>query len=307
MKVGKAALAVAAGIGLVASGIGHAEVLSVTGELAAPHRDASLLRSLAIARFDGEDGLALAGAVERALSNTHFDLMAGRGGRDNAEGTLSGAVRTGVEERSFKRKEKRCAVKKKGGGCEKEENVEVRCRERTVTVTANFRVLRNADGRILYSAEKPNIDQRTRCEGEDGGPAIDEIVSEAMREIADGLRSDIAPSVRTYNVRVLESTKGLSKLDADRFKAAVRMTKRDAPGACAAWEAMNREAPNHAATVFNLALCAEQRGDYANAMALYRQAQPLIGGRGGEASEGVSRVAQLIAGREDAAARGRRR
>lgn len=112
------------------------------------------------------------------------------------------------------------------------------------------------------------------------------------------------PLISTYNVRVRESTKGLAKPAAAQFKALVTQTKRDARGACAGWQAMRAEAGAHPSLLFNLGVCAEQRGDYAPALALYREA---ASAGASEAREAADRATRLIAGREDARERARRR
>ena len=125
---------------------------------------------------------------------------------------------------------------------------------------------------------------------------------EAIGQIANAVRHDIAPSVQSYQIRVRESTKGLSKDSAKRFKELVKLTKRDARGACTGWEAM-AEAGVHPSLLFNRGLCAEQREDYDGALALYRQASQYGANEG---NEGASRATRLIAGREDAKIRARR-
>lgn len=285
-----------------AAGIAHAEVLQITGEFAAGFREASLLHTLAIGRIEGQDGPALGNAIERHLSGTHFQLLGGRGARGNADGTLSGGVTGGSEESPFTRKEKRCTAKDKDGKCIKEEEVELRCRRRIVNVQATLRIVRNEDGRIVYSEQKPFRNETSWCQGQGAGQTVEEVVAGAIEQMASSVRYDIAPSVRTYSVRVREGTKGMSKDLAKRFKDVIKLTKRDPRGACAAWDTM-AEAAGHPSLLFNQGLCAEQRGDYAGALALYRQA---AGAGASEGNEGAGRAEQLIAGREDARKRARR-
>lgn len=286
---------------ILAGAAAQAEVLKVTGEFPARYREASLLHSLSIDRFDGQDGIALANAIERNMANTHFELLGGRGGRRNAEASLSGAVVTGVEENPFKKKEKRCVEKDKDGKCIKEAEVDVRCRRRVVTLRADLRMVRNADGRVVYSESKPFREETSWCEGQNPYRSVEETVQAGIQQMASSVRYDIAPSIETYDVRVRENSKGLSKEAAKHFKDLVKLTKRDARGACAGWEAMQSQGA-HPSVLFNVALCAEQRGDYDRAVALYRQASQSGAGEGGE---GASRALRLIAGREDAAARRR--
>jgi len=280
----------------------QAEVLQITGEFPARYREASLLHSLSIDRFDGQDGIALANAIERFMGRTHFQLMGGRTGRHNAEASLSGGVTTGVEENPFKKKEKRCVEKDKDGKCIKEAEVDVRCRRRVVNLRADLRMVRNDDGQVVYSESKPFREETSWCEGQTPSRSVEDIVLAGIQQIASAVRYDIAPSVETYDIRVRESTKGLSKDSAKRFKEFVKFTKRDQRGACAGWEAMP-EAASHPSLLFNRGLCAEQRGEYDGAVALYRQASQYGASEGGE---GANRALRLIAGREDAKARRQR-
>ena len=292
-----------AGACALAAGIAQAEVLEITGEFAAPNREASLLHSLSIDRFSGQDGAALARAIEQGLSGTHFDLMAGRTGRDVADGSLSGGVTSGVEESGYEKYEKRCVQKAQDGKCQKEEQVKLYCRRRVINVNVDLRLVRNRDGRIVYSATKPFRDETVWCPGQNPQRTVEETISDAVRNLGYSVRGDIAPDVQTYRIRVRESDKGMSKEQGKRFKDLIKLTKRDARGACAGWAAMRAEAPGHPSLLFDLGLCAEQAGRYEEALALYRDA---VRAGAAEGNEGADRAMRLIAGREDAKLRGRR-
>jgi hypothetical protein len=289
---------------LVWAGIAQAEVLEITGEFPANSREASFLESISVDRFGGSDGSALQIAIERALGGSQFELLAGRAGRDTAEGSISGSISSGVDESSFRRKEKECVQKDDKGKCLKEEQVEIRCKRRIIDIKADIRIVRNTDGRILYSQAKPFREEVEWCR--DGSPArtAEDVIEGAIRDIAGSLRGDLVPHVDTYKIRVRESTKGLSKEVANRFKELVKLTKRDARAACAGWDAMQAEAAGHPSLVFNLGLCAEQRGEYEDAIKLYQQAA-LAGAN--EGREGLDRATRLIAGRADAQERAKRR
>jgi hypothetical protein len=289
----------------LAVGIARAEVLEITGEFAAPNREASLLRSISIDRIDGQDGAALERAIEQGLSGTHFDLMGGRTGRSNAEGSLTGGVTTGVDEQPFKRKEKRCVEKDSADQkkCVREDYVELRCRRRIINVKADLRLVRNRDGRIVYSATKPFTQDTSWCEGQSAPGPVEEVIADGVRSLGYAVRTDIAPTISTYSIRVRESDKGMSKEQAKRFKDLVKLTKRDVRGACAGWGAMAGELPGNPSLAFNLGLCAEQTGDYQKALQYYHAAQRAGASEGGQ---GADRAVRLIAGREDAQRRGRR-
>lgn len=286
------------------TGFAQAEVLEVTGEFPANNREASFLESVSVDRFGGSDGAALQIAIERALGGSQFELLGGRAGRETAEGSISGSINSGVDESSFTKKEKQCVSKDDKGKCLKEEQVEVRCKRRIIDVKADIRIVRNTDGRILYSQPKPFREEVEWCRGGNPGRTTEDVIEGAIRDIAGSVRGDLVPHVDTYKIRVREGTKGLSKEAATRFKDLVKLTKRDAGGACRGWEAMQAEAAGHPSLVFNLGLCAEQRGEYEKAVALYQDA---IRAGANEGREGAERATRLIAGREDAQERAKRR
>lgn len=288
----------------VAGGVAHAETLQVTGEFPAANREASFLRSISVDRFGGADGPALGIAIERALTNSQFQVVGGRVGRDTAEGSVSGAVSTGVAMQPFTRKEKKCVEKADDGKCVKEQEVEISCVRRIIDMNADVRIVRNTDGKILYSEAQPFRDETTWCARESPDRTVETVVAGAIRNIAESMRGALVPHVDTYQVRVRESTKGLTKETAQRFKELVKLTKRDARGACAGWEAMQAEAAGYPSLLFNLGVCAEQRGEYEAAVRFYTDA---VRAGASEGNEAANRATRLIAGRDDARERARRR
>lgn len=302
-------------VAMTAAGPACAESVQMRGKFAAPHREAALLDSLGIDRFNGRDGRQLEMAIERALSQPdvdgrpHFDLIAAFGGGPQPDGVLGGVVSSGVQDNRFKEKRKRCVEREGGrdsGKCLREAEVEVDCTRRVVNVTADLRLTRTSDGRIVYSAAKPRRNETSWCRGENPPRTEEEAVRGMILEIAAEVRRDIAPVVETYSIRFRESTKGLPKELNRPFKDIVRQTQRDLPAACAAWATMSAQAPDHPSITFDLGLCAEAERDYPRALGLYRRAAQLIGGGGNEGVTGYERVGRLIAAKEDDAARERR-
>lgn len=288
-------------------GFAGAEVLEATGEFPARAREVSFLASLAVERFAGEDGPALAIAVERALVEPRadgaefFDLRA-PGAR--VEGAVSGTVATGVDTSRVREKRRRCVARDDKGKCSEEAEVEVGCTRRLVSVEADVRIVRMADGRILYSARKPESRTDTWCEGDSPAEGTETVVREALGRIAQAVRDDVVPRIDHYRIRVRESTRGMSREQADGFKLLVRQTKSDPAGACAGWAAMARDLPDHPSVLFDLGVCAEHGGSYAEAARFYRAAQAA---GAGEAGDAAARADQLIAGAADARERARRR
>lgn len=284
-----------------------AEDVDVAGLFPAGARPVALLDSLAVERFTGRDGPQLSLALERALLQAEVDgrpYFAIRPDPRDAEGVVSGAVSTGVREETFRKKEKRCAEKDARGKCAREEQQEIACRRRIVELTANVRVADTRRGTVAWSGEPQRRREISWCEGQKPSETAEATVQRLLSDMAGELRGLFAPTQRNYSVRFRENTKGLTKDMADRFKAVVKQTKRDLPGACAGFEAINSVVPNHVGTIFDIGVCAEARGDLQTALTRYERASALLG-PANEAEDDANRIRQLLAARDDAAARRR--
>jgi hypothetical protein len=295
------------------AGAAAAESVRMTGLFPAEERDVAMLRSIAVERFAGRDGAALAIALERALlirgpdGRPHFDVVpiGRRGDPGSAEGVISGAVSTDVSQNEFDKTERRC-VEKDGPMCKKYEDARVICQRRVIDFRVDVRVADLASQRILYSADRQKRDEISWCEGQQPSRGVEEAVRGMIGATASELARAFAPRFESYSIRFREGTKGMPKEVEKRFKAVVKQTQRDLPGACREWEAIDGEAPNHPSVLFDLGLCAEAAGDYPKAAELYARAAPLMG-RGNEGEVGAQRVAGLIAAKADAAERAERR
>ena len=297
--------AILAGTALSCAASASAEVARMHGEFAAPNREASYLDRMAVRRIDGRDGAQLALALERAIGNTgYFTIVSAREGE--ADGIVSGAVTTGVEQNPFTREETKCA-EKTDGKCAREEKRKIDCFRRVVTLTASLRIVRHADGAVVYAGGDPQRDETSWCKGDTPSHTVESAVTAMIGRAASGLAAAISPSSRDYQIRFRESRSGMPKDISNRFKGVVKLSQRDLPAACAAWQQIDTALPNHPSVVFDLGLCAEAQGKYEDAGAFYRRAAQLIGSRDNEATEGMDRIAQLIAGREDARRRAARR
>lgn len=295
----------AAALAVVLAGPALGEVVRMTGEFPANAREASFLTSLHVERFTGQDGPQLALAIERSLSNgAPFALVAGRAGRDGAEGSMSGAVSTGVEENPYKRKDKKCVQRDDKDKCVKEEEVEIRCTRRVVSLNADLRIVRNTDGQIVYSRAFPFSQETSWCQGQNPPSTVEDAVRGALYNIAGEVRRDVTPTVENYSIRLRESSKGMAKDMAKAFKVSIKASQRDLAGACTTWGQMDQAAPGHPSLLYNLGLCAEARGDFERAVQLFRSAE---GAGAREGADGARRANRLIAGREDAKERARRR
>ncbi len=296
-------------------GMASAESVTLTGNFPAAHREASFLTRMAIDRFDGGDGPALSIALERALAGdgrapAHFTVvsMARRPGitPDEADGALSGLVTTEINEVRDLQTSEEC-VEKVDGKCTKNQKVETVCRKRTIDVVADLRIVRTRNGSVAYSARKPRRDEVTWCPKDSVPGAVESTIRDMIDSIAAETAHEITPYTERYALRFYESRSGMPKDIGSEFKAALKLTQRSLPEACQAFDALDKTMPDQAIIVYDLGICAEARGDYPTAMALYQRAAAIRPRDRADFDAGIDRIQRLIVAQTDERERTQRR
>lgn len=273
-----------------------AETLTIDTSVPASANVNDLFR-LSVQRFAGEDGAAFAQRLEAELGRAEFDgrpyyrIIAPESDAPT-DGLVTGTTRVGVDETRVTEKRKQCreydpADKKK---CLKEVEVDIRCHSRTITVATTARLVAIGDGSIRYTRPLNARDQQSWCPDRAASTSVEDYVLEAQRDQVRAIGRDLAPRTYSLDVRVEESTKGLAKPAQAAFKNAVRLTKSDQVGACAAWTALTRDVEPTVALAFNLGLCAEMRGEFDAAIDWYGEARRQ-GSRNRDIGEGLERIA----------------
>lgn len=273
----------------------HAEILTIEGLTPANDSGFAVVDTLAIDRFGGSDGQDLAFELEDQLSRvaifdqTYFNVIGGRSAVD-PDATLSGNVRAGVEEYETTANRNRCVQRDDKDKCTKRKDIKVDCLRRIVDFRAQVRAVRFADGRNIYAESFPKKDEQTICFGDDQEfTSSESVIRKMVGDTAREIRSDLAPREYRREIRVLESRKGMSKVEGKYFKAAVKMTKRDETEACRMWEEAGTNGQGHPSLAFNRGLCAERRGDLKTAFSHYGEAQSLAP-RKFEVKEAMKRI-----------------
>lgn len=282
-----AARSIRAGVilGIVAAGLAtapaSAETLTVEGLYPARTRAAAEVASLVVERFGGREGRELSFALEGMLAELsvdgqpYFRVVAERSTAP-ADAIMSGIANAAVQNQPVEESRKVCLERDGNDKCVREENQKIRCQRRTVTLSPSLRMARVDDGAIVYQRQLQQSDQIVWCPDRAAARSVEETVSALIADVAAEVRLDIAPVYRSDAIRVLEVRKGLDKDQSNRFRDALKATNRNPQVACDIWQALDGEVPQQSSIVFNLALCAEQRGDLDDAMVRYRQAQALL-------------------------------
>lgn len=279
--------------------VAQAESVKLVGTFPAGSADVAMLRSIAVDRFVGQGGAEVAIALERALTRPGIDGLVHfivRPDPRDTDGVVSGAASTDVWSEDFTRREERCVERDERKKCVRKEKYAIECARRYVRMTIEARV-EDRDRRVLWAGTPERTKQDEWCEGDSSPESVDAVVDSLSADIAGDLRRAFAPTVRSYSVRFREKTMGLDTAQARRFKALVLQSQRDLPLACEGWTAIDRERPNHVATVFDLGVCAEAAGDLEGALIRYERASQLLGPHN-EAQNDANRVRGLIAARD---------
>lgn len=287
----------------------HAESVSLEGYFAADAREASQLTRISVARFDGPDGYAMANAIERALAERsvegqrYFLVMANP---NAADGVVTGGARASVDEYRDVQKREEC-VEKNGDKCIKKEMVEVNCRRRVIGLSADLRIARMRDGAIVYSDRKSRQDVARWCPNQNPPGRAEDVINGMVDSVANEVAGLMTPSISRYSLRFYESREGMPKEIGARFKAAVRQTQGQLTAACNAMADIDRDFPGHFALLYDLAICAEARGDYQGALAGYERAAAARPRDRTDFDAGITRTRRLIDGAADRALLAKRR
>lgn len=269
----------------LAASAAQAETINVATLEPATSDGASELRSIVVETFGGDAGSELTFKVEDALSlidlgNGPYFRIVPAGTGAGGEGLLRGTANSDLRFTNYTEERERCIKDEQGKCTSAKEKFVVKCRRRVTELAVMLRLVRR-DGTLLWSDQRSETMQDSNCEDSNNSfRARGAVVRDLAGRVAGKLRTDFAPSRGRLDVRVDESRKGLSKPDADRFKAIVRMVKdRNVPGACQGWRDLAVTNPGHLPTQFNIGLCAESAGDDATAETQYRTAQSLTAAR----------------------------
>lgn len=304
LRLVTAVSAMAAGL---AAAPGSAETIDIAALYPARTPVAAEVGSLVVERFGGRDGRALSFALEGMLAELsvydqpYFRVVAERSTAP-ADAVLSGIANAVVENQNVEETRKECVEEDGNGKCLRKEDVKIKCQRRIVTLNPSLRMARIDDGAIVYQRQILQRDQIVICPDRSVTRNIPDTVDALIGNVVAEVRLDIAPVYRNDAIRVLEVRKGLDKDQSNRFRDALKATARNPQDACDIWAALDNEVPGQSSIVFNLALCAEQRGELDDALVRYRQAQTLLP-RERAINAAFDRIAARRAAESDYAAR----
>jgi len=280
-------------VAIAVSGSAQAETLSISGLYPANADGVALIESISIENFGGGDGSALGFALEEQLDRISFDgqpyftVMASRTVAV-PQAILSGSATASIDQHHTTEYRSRCVERDEKDKCTKHKSIKVSCEKRVINLRVNIRFARFEDGQTIFTDSPSRGHEETVCDYDESFSSSEREIRKMIDSVAYDVRRDLAPIRLTQKIRVLERRKGMAKAQAKFFKAAIKMTKRDEAEACRMFDNMGAEGTEHGSISFNRALCAEQRGDFGAALALYDEADMQLGG--GKTDDDVRRI-----------------
>ncbi|MDM0036712.1 caspase family protein [Variovorax sp. J22P271] len=164
--------------------------------------------------------------------------------------------------------------------CPKERQTkrQVTCTQTEGLAALRMRVIRVADGRVLFSDTVTGKSSYRRCSDEDGVPQADTqgLVAAATSAARDAVMRTIAPTYEQRPLDMMTADAALPASNREAFDAALQFAKaRRMDEACRRFDELYLDFKESVALTFNTGFCYETRGDLLKASQTYRRASEL--------------------------------
>jgi hypothetical protein len=188
------------------------------------------------------------------------------------------------------------------GNCISWRNHTVSCTKRDANFAFTPKLIEVETGRIIYSNNISETTSASACQ--DSGtplPTAFDLIGKAKEATKANFKRDIAPSYLTLEIKLMDGKAGISsneavqKLDLGLDYAKSNRLDR----ACELWGEGRGISPNSPSLIYNLAICAEIRGDLEDALNLYKAADRALNKPDERITSGMGRVSEAINKRQD--------
>lgn len=205
-----------------------------------------------------------------------------------AKGIYTGTVTTSDTNDSHYNEERtKCAymvTKKNEEGksyqeCGQWKQYTVPCTKRSATFSFTPKLIEVESGRVVYANNLTGTADRSACsDSATPLPGGLEILSDAKKRATAMLRREIAPFYVTFEVKLMDSTDGVTHKDAEqKLKDGLNFaTNNRFDRACELWGEARVLSPNSPSIIYNLGVCAETTGRLEEALDLYKKTDKLL-------------------------------
>lgn len=223
-----------------------------------------------------------------------------------AKGIYSGVVTAAdIKDNPYTEKREECSKKevlydKKGNvieeNCVKWRIYQVPCVKREVLFAFTPKLIEVETGKIIYSR---NLSQMQTVQGcQDGGtlPSGLELITKTKGLLKAAFKRDVAPFYVTIEIKLMDSEEGSASKEALlKLNQGIEYAQKNRfDRACELWTEGRALSPDFPSLLYNLAICAEVRGDFGKAMDLLTKADRALNKPNDLITAGRGRVADTI-------------
>jgi len=187
------------------------------------------------------------------------------------------------------------------GNCISWRNYTVSCTKRDAVFAFAPKLIEVETGRIIYSNNIAETATASVCR-DSGTPLASalELIGKAKEVAKSHFKSDIAPSYVTFDIKLMDSKDQISTKEAgEKLDLGVEYAKKGRlDRGCELWGEGRILSPNSPSLNYNLAICAEVRGDLENALNLYKTADRALNKPDDNITSGIGRVSEAIKKRQ---------
>lgn len=223
-----------------------------------------------------------------------------------AKGIYTGVVRAAdIKDTPYTERREECSKKeilydKKGNvieeNCQKWRIYQVPCIKRDAIFAFTPKLIEVETGKIVYSRNLSQVQTVKGCQ--DGGslPSGLELMKKAKGTLKAAFKRDVAPFYVTFEIKLMDSEEGSASKEALlKLNQGIEYAQKNRfDRACELWEEGRILSPDFPSLLYNLAICAEVKGDFGNAMDLLAKADKALNKPNDLITAGRGRVSNAI-------------
>ena len=183
------------------------------------------------------------------------------------------------------------------GNCISWRNYTVSCTKRNATFAFTPKLIEVETGRIIYSNNISEMTTASACPDSRTPLASGfELIAKAKETAKAAFKRDIAPSYVTFNIKLMDSKDGIASREAaEKLDLGMDYAKNGRlDRACELWGEGRILSPNSPSLIYNLAICAEVRGDLEKSLDLYKMADRALNKPDDKITAGIGRVSETL-------------
>jgi len=165
-----------------------------------------------------------------------------------------------------------------GLDCIEWEYYKVDCTASTATFEFTPKLLEVVSGRVIFEKTYADSLQSTKCTDQIGGLDGNALLRQTKEKLKNDFKRDVAPNYISLEVRIMDSTQGLSSETAiEKFKEGVEFAAAQRiDRACNLWQEVRSISEATMPLLYNMGICSEINGNIEEAAELYKEADLLL-------------------------------